>query len=451
MRMDLLRLSCCLAFFAFFAVPALGVQQDWNRTFGGPYGDGAWSLQQTDDGGYIIAGYTCSRGEGSDLWLVKTDSDGQEQWNRTFGGSDEDVGYSVKQVGDGGYIIAGSTKSYGVGEERLWLLKTDSNGSLEWDRTLGGFVSSSGDAGWAVDETDDGGYIVVGYTRSRGAGAKDLWLVKTDSSGNPQWDRTFGGAKDDVGMSVIQTRDGGYVTAGRTASSGQGDDNIWLLKVDPEGIEQWNRTFGGSGDDVSFQVIELEDGYALTGRTESGEGKRAFLIKTDLQGKKKWQKTYGKDSTGISAQQTDDGGFIIAGSTEAPGTGKNALLIKTDSSGKEQWTIQLGGSGEDIGTAVVESSDREYVLAGTSNSFRSGEEDAWLIKLIPDDLSENATSGNVADAAVPGNATGNITNSMITPDPEINANAGVAANTKSMSNTRHEGFSIPAPPASLRR
>ncbi|MGD0954718.1 MAG: hypothetical protein ABR985_20425 [Methanotrichaceae archaeon] len=225
---------------------------------------------------------------GSDLWLIKTDSSGLEQWNRTFGGSQEDVGYFVKQARDRGYIVTGSTKSYGIGEERLWLLKTDSNGSKEWDRTFGGFVSSSGDGGWAVDQTTDGGYIVTGYTKSYGAGGKDLWLIKTDSVGNKQWDKTFGGPKDDVGMSVVQTRDGGYIVAGRTASFGSGGDDIWLLKVDPQGREQWNRTFGGQKDDVGLQVIELKDGYALTGRTESEDsgGEMAFLLKTDLYGKK---------------------------------------------------------------------------------------------------------------------------------------------------------------------
>jgi hypothetical protein len=242
---------------------------------------------------------------------------------------------------------------------------------------------------------EDGGYVVTGYTRSYGAGGKDLWLIKTDSSGKKQWYRTFGGERDDVGMSAVQTRDGGYIVAGRTTSFGPGDDDIWLLKVYPEGQEHWNRTFGGSGNDVAFQVIELGDGYALTGRTESGGGKKAFLLKTDLNGKKLWEKTYGQESVGISLQQIDDSGFIIAGSTDSPVTGKSALLIKTDSTGKEQWIMPLGGPGEAMGTSVTESIDGGYVMAGVTNSFRSGAEDAWLVKLMPGDPAQNATSGNV--------------------------------------------------------
>ena len=387
---------------AFLATSASGFQprEEWSRTFGGPYDDGAWSLQATDDGGYIIVGYTSSRGEGSDLWLIKTDSSGLEQWNRTFGGSQEDVGYFVKQTRDLGYIVTGSTKSYGIGEERLWLLKTDSNGSKEWDRTFGGFVSSSGDGGWAVDQTTDAGYIVTGYTKSYGAGGKDLWLIKTDSVGYKQWDKTFGGPKDDVGMSVVQTRDGGYIVAGRTASFGSGGDDIWLLKVDPQGREQWNRTFGGQKDDVGLQVIELKDGYALTGRTESADsgGEKAFLLKTDLYGKKLWEKFYGQNSSGISLQQTDDGGFIIAGNMNSPVTGKDAVLIKTDPSGNEQWIMPLGGPGENIGTSVAESIDGGYVMAGITNSFGAGAEDAWLVKVGP----KNATAAS-------GDALGNTT------------------------------------------
>ncbi|MGA9099444.1 MAG: hypothetical protein WB392_11000 [Methanotrichaceae archaeon] len=382
-RLRLSRNLFCLIAAAILVIPASGLQPqvEWSKTFGGQYSNGAWSLQKTEDGGYIIAGYTSSRGEGSDLWLLKTDSNGSEQWNRTFGGSGEDVGYSVQQTGDGGYIVTGSTKSYGIGNERLWLLKTDSSGSKEWDRIFGGFVSSSGDGGWSVDQTDDGGYIVTGYTMSYGAGGKDLWLIKTNSTGYPQWDKTFGGSKDDVGMSVVQALDGGYVVAGRTASFGPGDDDIWLLKVDPKGNEQWNRTFGGPKDDVCFQVISLNDGYALTGRTESSGGKKAFLIKTDLQGKMIWERTYGENSSGISLQQTDDGGFIIAGNTDSPVSGKCALLIKTDSSGKTEWIMPLGGQGEAIGTAVVESLDGGYVMAGMISSFLAGAENAWMVKV----------------------------------------------------------------------
>ena len=346
----------------------------------------------TLDGGYILAGNTATRGEGSDLWLIRTDQSGNPLWSRIFGGSGEDIGYFVKETDDGGFIITGSTKSFGLGEERLWLIKTDGNGSRIWDKAFGGFVSSSGDGGWSVNETKDGGYIVAGYTASFGSGRKDLWLLKTDDMGNRIWDRTYGGREDDVGISVLQSRDGGYIAAGRTASFGKGGDDIWLLKTDSEGKEAWNATFGGSKDDAGFQVLELRDGYALVGRTESGSNSnRIILIRADPTGRELWEKAY-PGGSGTSLQPTNKGGFIIAGRIDSKESRRDALIIKTDSGGNEEWSKVFGGGADDIGTFAVQNRDGDYVLAGITSSIGSGAEDAWLIKIrmeIP--LYENAT------------------------------------------------------------
>ncbi|HPE51688.1 MAG TPA: hypothetical protein PLS83_09360, partial [Methanothrix soehngenii] len=290
-----------------------GLTEEWNRTYGGRYGDGAWSVQETNDGGYILVGHTATRGEGSDLWLVRVDPDGNPLWSRIMGGSGEDVGYFVRETADSGYIIAGSTNSFGLGEERLWLIRMDGNGSLLWDKTFGGFVHSSGDGGWSVDETDDGGYIATGYTQSKSIGRKDLWLIRTDSNGNLLWDRCYGGADEDVGLSVLQSQDGGFIVAGRTASLGKRGDDIWLLKTDDQGVMSWNVSYGGDKDDVAFQVAELANGYALVGRSESGlEEEKIILIRLDQLGRKIWERSY-LGSSGTSLQQTIDGGFVIGG------------------------------------------------------------------------------------------------------------------------------------------
>jgi hypothetical protein len=168
---------------------------------------------------------------------------------------------------------------------------------------------------------------------------------------------------------------------GRTASFGAGGDDIWLLKADSLGREEWNTTFGGKNDDAGFQVLEVEDGYALVGRTESGsDDKRIILIKTDREGHKLWEMTY-KGSAGTSLQPTSDGGFIIAGRIDSEESGKDALLIKTDSSGREQWAVPLRGAGDDIATWAVQSSDGSYLFAGITSSYGSGAEDGWLVKL----------------------------------------------------------------------
>jgi len=375
--------------------------EQWNQTFGGGYGDGAWCLQQTDDGGFILAGNTASRGEGSDLFLVKADESGNCTWSRAYGGSGEDVGYFARQTDDGGYVVVGSSNSYAMGEELLWLVRVDGNGSLIWEKTFGGFVSSAGDGGWSVEQTTDGGYIATGYTQSSGAGRKDLWLIKTDALGDLIWEKSYGGPEDDAGMSVLQNRDGEYIVAGRTSSFGGGGDDIWLLKTDSLGWEMWNKTYGGRGDDAGFQVVEEDDGYALVGRTESGEeDRRILLIRVDPEGVILWEKSYPGGSV-ASLQPTYDGGYIMAGRVDSNEGKRDALLIKADSVGAEQWSIRLGGRGEDIGTYALQSRDGSFLLAGITSSFGQGREDAWLVKLGEDTAIERQRQSNLSFSLYP--------------------------------------------------
>ncbi|MCK5660487.1 MAG: hypothetical protein KAH86_03940, partial [Methanosarcinales archaeon] len=206
--------------------------EQWSSTFGGADYDYAFSVQQTSDGGYIITGYTVSYGAGNaDIWLIKTDENGNERWSSTFGGSADDYASSVQQTSDGGYIITGHTVSYGAGVSDAWLIKSDKNGTEQWNSTFGGV---SNDATESVQQTSDGGYILAGRTSSYGVGNYDAWLIKTDASGDEQWNNTFGGAIYDVVESVQQTSDGGYILAGRTDSYGAGGADVWLIKVSRE-------------------------------------------------------------------------------------------------------------------------------------------------------------------------------------------------------------------------
>ena len=164
----------------FVTVSFAQVDTAWTKTFGGNSNDIGYSVQQTTDGGYIITGYTSSSGN-IDIWLIKTDSNGDSLWTKTFGGSGDDLGQSVQQTTDGGYIITGYTTSFGNGYYDVWLIKTDSNGDEEWNQTFGGGGS---DSGHSVQQTTDGGYIITGYTDSFGNGGGDIWLIKTDSEGN---------------------------------------------------------------------------------------------------------------------------------------------------------------------------------------------------------------------------------------------------------------------------
>jgi hypothetical protein len=177
----------------------------------------------------VIVCYTDSYGAGSgDVWLIKTDSSGNEVWNKTFGGSGNDYGSSVQQTSDGGYVIAGSTRSYGAGEVDVWLIKTDSSGNEVWNKTFGG---SRDDYGNSVGQTSDGGYIIAGETSSYLGGGGGAWLIRTDSSGNEEWNKTFGGSSSDGGSSVQQTSDGGYIFTGAIYSYEAGSYDVWLMKV----------------------------------------------------------------------------------------------------------------------------------------------------------------------------------------------------------------------------
>jgi hypothetical protein len=359
----------------------------WTKTFGGSNIDIGHSVKETTDGGFIITGYTRSFGtmSGRNVWLIKTDAFGNEEWNSAFGGNDDDEGYSVQQTTDGGYIVAGHTKSFGAGLKDVYLLKTDSLGNLLWSKTFGGIHD---DEGYSVQQTTDGGYIIAGVTSSFSSGGRDVWLIKTDPAGNEVWRKNLGGLSSDGAWSVQQTTDGGYIIGGWTFSHGPGFiGNAWLLKTDASGNEEWNKAFGGTGVDRAYSVKQTFDGgYILTGYTSSfGAGlDDMLLIRTDALGNELWFKTFGGTGRdyGNDVQQTFDGGFIVTGYTLSFGAGGDDVwLVKTDINGNEEWSKTFGGTSSDIGYAVEQTSDGGFVITGHTLSFGAGVHDVWLIRL----------------------------------------------------------------------
>jgi len=371
----------------------IGFGQGWEATFGGTNNDIGNSVQQTTDGGYIICGKTSSFGSGVyDVYLIKTDGNGVEQWNQTFGGISSDIGYSVQQTSDGGYVIVGEKFIEGPPfpfETDVYLIKTDGNGVEQWNQTFGGAFPFL-EQGLSIQQTTDSGYIILGSFNSAQAGAiDDILLIKTDGNGVEQWSQTFGGAGDDIGYSVQQTTDGGYIITGKIESlGGYGyQSDIYLIKTDGNGVEQWNQTFGGTENDIGYSVQQtIDGGYIITGFIQSD----ICLIKTDGSGVEQWSQTFGGNlvgATGYSVQQTIDGGYVVCGYKRLGNGEYDVYLIKSDGNGVEQWSQTFGGSGDEIGYSVQQTTDGGYIITGCTDCYQTPN-----VYLIKTDGSGNATS-----------------------------------------------------------
>jgi len=366
---------------------ALPLPAEWNKTYGGAEWDVANSVVQTGDGGYMLAGFTQSFGAGGgDFWLVRTNSAGRMLWNRTYGGSDYDEAQSLIQTADGGYALAGVTRSYGAGVTDFWLVKIDSNGNSQWNRTYGG---AGLDYLFSAIQTSDNGFALVGYTESYGQGG-DFWLVKADSNGIMQWSETYGGSGWDEAHAVIQTSDGGYAIVGETDSIGAGSTDVWWVKAASDGKKQRDQTYGGVNADGAYSLVQTSDGgYAIAGYTESfGYGVPSYpdfwLVRVDSAGRSLWEKTYG----GLNADSaqalivTGSGGFAIAGATMSYGGGdQDFWLVTSDSAGGLNWNQTYGGFSLDYSYSVVETGDSGFVLAGDTFSYGKGSGDMWLVKV----------------------------------------------------------------------
>jgi len=373
-----------------FSTLSMPPPTQWNKTYGGAFQDRAYSVIQTNDGGYAIVGLTNSYGAGgADFWLIKTDSTGNTQWSQTYGRPWDDAASSVVQTSDGGYALAGYTVSFGAGDWDFWLVKTDSAGDMQWNKTYGG---SGDDWAWSMVETNDGGYALAGYTTSYGAGSSNFFLVKTDSAGNMQWNQTYGGMREDVAYSVVQTSDGGYALAGTTNSPpvGLGYVNIWFVKTDSVGNMEWNRLYHGisySSYEECYSLVQTSDGgYALAGYTKMyGAGGADFwLVKTDPAGNIQWNNTFGGtgDEVARSVIQTSDGGYALAGYTWPgwPSGADDFFLAKTDSAGNLEWNGTYGGVYWEEALSLIQTSDGGYALAGIV-SYAPELYDFWLVKV----------------------------------------------------------------------
>ena len=391
--------------------------QTFVKAFGGAQEEFAYSFQSTDNGGFIVAGRTFSVGVGGwDSYITRLNSNGDTLWFKTYGNTQYDEFQDVDTTSDGGFIAVGHTwTSDWAGN--VYVVRTDANGVVIWSKEYGGAIGLS-DKGYSIRETSDGGFIVCGTTSTYGAGSDDVYVLKINSTGALTWSAVIGtSGVNEAGREVQQTSDGGYIVAGYTDGLGTSFYDVYLIKLNSAGTVQWKKTYGGSSYDFAYTVQQTTDGGFVLGATTNSFGAGnwdAYLIKTDASGTLQWSKTYGMSGEDRvqCARQTSDGGYILCGRSSSFGSGNfDATLHKTDANGNLQWTKGYGGGGDDQGWYVRQVGANAYALCGYTVSFGAGTKDGLFIRT---DLSGIAgcveSSGTSFSTSTPATITSTIGN-----------------------------------------
>ena len=433
------RAKVLLAFFIFHLslLISLAAQPSiqWQRSLGGTGSEVAHAIEKTNDGGYIIVGFTTSNNGdvlgnhgGGDCWVLKLNAMGEIQWQRTLGGTSTESAYSVQATSDGGYIVVGQTYSNdgdvsgNHGDWDCWVVKLSSTGVIEWQKTLGG---SNVDQAYTIQQTFDGGYILAGKSVSNDGdvtgnhGYFDVWVVKLNDMGDIQWQKSLGGGTGaEFAQSVRQTSDGGYIVAGSTnstdgdVSGNNGTDDYWVVKLTSTGIIEWQKALGGKSIDVAHSIYQTSDGgYVVVGHSGSNNsgdvsgnhgGFDAWVVKLNSTGELLWQKSLGGSGPdwGFSIQQTNDDGYIISGETQSTDGdvlgndgGADSWVIKLNNLGEVQWQRTFGGLDAEGGNSIQQTYDGGYIVAGFAYSNdgdvsgNHGVRDLWVVKLSPESVS----------------------------------------------------------------
>lgn len=425
--------------FGVFTLSGHSQKMDWEQSYGGIHGEYLMDAIATADYGFILAGSSVSGKTGNkkqanagnlDYWVWKMNEHGEQEWQKSFGGSGRDLLYSIATTFDGGFILGGSSDSNAIegikkqdckGNEDYWVIKLDANGELQWEKTLGG---KGQDILTKVLPTKDGGYILGGSSGSdysedkkqNSYGGLDFWVVKLDSKGNIEWERTLGGKYQDILRSMLITDDGGYLLGGYTNSPLSADKSAdsptgdwWVIKLDKTGKTQWEHTHGGDGNDDLYVLLQTQDGnYIAAGHTNSSfakDGTDVLMMKLDHNGMMLWQETHNIGPMDLLTSLTENpDGTLIAGinsksmampmlkAKKKEGM-DDYVLMKLSEKGREEWTRNIGSSGIDILKKVIITRDGGYLLAGISDSDRPSKQrnnriggtDFWVVKLADED------------------------------------------------------------------
>lgn len=364
----------------------------WTRTYGGTANDEAMSIQQTSDGGYIAAGYTFSfASDGSvDGYLVRLNSLGDTLWTRTFANGGDEAFYSIKQTSDGGFIMAGFSNT---GSADFYLVKADSQGFLEWSRTYGGSMQ---DDGFCVLTALDGGYLIAGSTQSYGSGNFDFYFVRTNFEGDTLWTSVVGSDANERLFSAGYLVDGGFFAAGWRFQESVPPDGNWdmyLVKIDSEGDTLWTRTYIGTGppqQQVAEAAIQTPDGgFLLAGWEDTGYN-QPYIVKADSLGHFQWSQVYPLQDLGgqfNSITPLVGGGYVLAGMNAVTTSDYQALLLRIDDDGNYIWNQTYGGGAIDRAISITGDEQTGFILAGFTHSFGSGGSDFYIVKTAEEPIS----------------------------------------------------------------
>ena len=419
---------------------------EWQQVLGGVHSEYLYDLKATPDYGFLIIGSSFSeksgnkteKGQGDlDYFLWKMDESGKLEWQKTFGGSGSDYLYSASLTKDGGYILGGSSDSPksgnkledGFGNMDFWIIKLDPSGEEEWQLTLGGIGN---DQLQSIQQTPDGGFIIGGSSDSspiqnqegeiignkleEGRGSFDYWIIKLSANGEIDWEKTLGGMFADQLKSILITEDGylaggtsNSLVSGNKVAQNLGMNDYWVIKLNEQGEQQWQRSYGGEGDESLAQILETENGFILAGSSNSktSENKKSdsingtdfWVLEIDKQGEPLWDNTYdiGQWDILVNITKNQDNSFLLGGYASSETLGKRTdskgindyVAIKINHRGEMLWSKTIGGNGTDQLKGLTQTRDGGYILAGNSDSKKSddkdkasiGGNDYWVVKL----------------------------------------------------------------------
>jgi hypothetical protein len=366
---------------------SLKAQASFQRTFGGMKKENSYGVIATSKKGVLSVGFTESFGAGkNDIYLIRTDSAGNLEWAKTYGGLKDDFGTCIEKTLDNNYVILGYSSSYSQSYSDICLMKINEDGKVLWTKTYG---LDKSEYSTSVKSTSDGGYIILGETINFIGHEKnsDILIIKTDANGNTQWSNIYGGNNTDYGYSIEEVKDGGYIVGGETNSYGKGEWDFYLLKIKKNGEVDWSKTFGDSKSDYGRYAIQSPDGgFIIGGNTMNFESNDFdfLIIKTDKDGNVIWSKLYGGAGTDylLYMKAINEKGFLFTGySNSAQSDMEDICLVFIDYSGKPLWTRLYGSPLHDYGVSLdfIASTD-EIIIGGSTSGFGTRGDDILLIK-----------------------------------------------------------------------